>query len=95
MGIFPVAGQPVYIIGVPSFASITIKLNGEPLAIAKNGEGMYVQSGTLNGVPLAGKGWLWVAEAKGTLELTMGKTPSHEWGSILPPSFTAAPPSRN
>ena len=59
-------------------------------AVRRVGVGAYIQSGTLNGEPLAGRAWLHVDEvhAGGSLALTMGPKAGAHWGSQLPPSFT-------
>jgi len=95
VGVFPIAGQPVYIIGSPSFSTIDVSftsLKGDKrLRIERVGVGAYIQSGTLDGVDLEGRAWLWVNElhrpGDSTLALRMGATPSPSWGSIPPPSF--------
>ena len=89
IGIFPVAGQPVYIIGSPSFASVVVHLGDATLRVRRAGEGAYVQAAALNAKPLGGRAWLWVSEAHagGELVLQMGAAPTAEWGSVLPPSF--------
>ncbi|QHN05110.1 glycoside hydrolase family 92 protein [Granulicella sp. WH15] len=97
LGIFPVAGQDVYLISTPSIPDASLALgNGKKLRIvAKNldGNGLnrYVQSATLNGVDLPNS-WFRHAQIKdgATLVLTMGPAPS-EWGkATLPPSMSDA-----
>lgn len=89
IGIFPIAGQPVYIIGSPSFKTVSVFLADARLHVIRVGSGRYIQSGSLNGVPLGGRAWLWVDEVHrgGELRLNMGRDASAEWGSKLPPSF--------
>jgi hypothetical protein len=93
-----VGRQPVYIIGIPTFASVTVRLGpAAKLQILRVGQGAYVQSATLDAAPLNGRGWLHVAEVHGggggggggaqVLRLTMGGTPSSEWGRQRPPNF--------
>eukprot|EP01045_Picozoa_sp_COSAG04_P009557 COSAG04_NODE_558_length_12623_cov_13.016528_5_plen_113_part_00 len=96
LGIHPVPGQPIYIISVPTFATVHLRLGPTTtLQIQRVGSGAYVQSGTLAGAPLNGRGWLHVSEvhegaAAKVLRLTMGATPNPEWGAQRPPSFKPA-----
>jgi predicted alpha-1,2-mannosidase len=91
LGIFPVAGQDVYLISTPSIPEASLDLgNGKKLRIvAKDldakGLNRYVQSATLNGVDLP-TSWFRHAQIKdgGTLVLTMGSAPSN-WGKTVPP----------
>ena len=91
LGLFPVAGQDVYLISTPSIPDASLTLgNGKKLRIlAKNldakGLNHYVQSATLNGVDLPTT-WFRHAQIKdgATLVLTMGSAPSN-WGKTLPP----------
>jgi predicted alpha-1,2-mannosidase len=91
LGIFPVAGQDVYLISTPSIPDASLNLgNGKKLRIlAKNfdanGLNRYVQSVTLNGVDLP-TAWFRHGQIKdgATLVLTMGSTPSN-WGKTPPP----------
>ncbi|WP_202925565.1 GH92 family glycosyl hydrolase [Edaphobacter sp. 12200R-103] len=91
LGIFPVAGQDVYLISSPSVPTTSLSLgNGKRLRIeAKNfdpsGLNRYVQSATLNGQELK-TNWFRHAQIKdgGTLVLTLGSAPS-VWGTTTPP----------
>jgi predicted alpha-1,2-mannosidase len=91
LGIFPIAGQDVYVISTPSIPDASLSLgNGKKLRItAKNldGNGLnrYVQSATLNGADLP-NAWFRHAQIKdgATLVLTMGSAPS-KWGTSTPP----------
>jgi predicted alpha-1,2-mannosidase len=91
LGFFPVAGQDVYLISTPSIPDASLTLgNGRRFRIlAKNldpnGLNRYVQSATLNGVPLP-NAWFRHDQIKdgATLVLTMGSAPS-SWGTTLPP----------
>ena len=92
LGIHPVPGQPIYIIGVPTFANVNVRLGLKAkLSIQRKGSGAYVQSATFDGAHLNGRGWLHVAEVHGdgakALCLTMGATPNPEWGTQRPPNF--------
>lgn len=92
IGLFPVPGQDVYLIGSPLFTRADLKVAGGTFTILANGSTdshRYVQSATLNGVPLLGP-WLRHQDivGGGTLSLVMGPTPS-TWGmdpSTWPPS---------
>ncbi len=100
LGFYPNAGQDIYLIGTPSFPEANIHLaNGKTLRIvAKNLDpehlNHYIQSATLNGMPLD-QSWFrhsQIAEG-GSLVFTMGPAPS-DWGTRnLPPSLsdTASP----
>lgn len=91
LGIFPVAGQDVYLISTPSIPDASLSLgNGKKLRIVAknldpNGLNRYVQSATLNGVDLPNS-WFRHAQIKdgATLTLTMGPAPS-TWGRATPP----------
>ena len=100
LGLFPVAGQPVVLIGVPSFENVTLRVVSlEPLSassppallrVTRTGRGRYVQRATLNGHDLSGRAWLWTKEVHrgGVLVIEMGLLPSSEWGmQEAPPSF--------
>ena len=95
LGLFPIAGQPIYIIGSPSFGAVSVHLGDAVLRISREGPGRYIQNGTLNGRSLGGRAWLWVSEAHagGDLALLMGAEASAGWGSKVPPSFSAKPTS--
>jgi predicted alpha-1,2-mannosidase len=95
MGIFPNAGQDVYVIGSPAYAETTLHLaDGKDFVIeAKNltAENIYVTAATLNGKPLD-RSWLRHREIVpgGRLVLTMSSKPGH-WGETdLPPSTPAS-----
>jgi predicted alpha-1,2-mannosidase len=94
MGIFPNAGQPVYLIGSPAFPRTTLHLAGGKNFIieARNlsPENIYVAAATLDGQPLD-RAWLRHSEiaAGGRLVLSMSAKPGH-WGEHdLPPSTPA------
>jgi predicted alpha-1,2-mannosidase len=95
MGIFPVAGQDVYLISSPSVPDASLSLgSGKRLRIVAKGfdpSGLnrYVQSATLNGHDLQ-TSWFRHAQIKdgATLVLTMASSPS-KWGTAtLPPSLS-------
>jgi predicted alpha-1,2-mannosidase len=95
LGIFPVAGEDVYLISTPSIPNASLALgDGRKLRIVArnldaNGLNRYVQSATLNGVDLP-NAWFRHSQIKdgATLVLTMGSAPS-EWGKATsPPSMS-------
>ncbi|KAA1467436.1 alpha-1,2-mannosidase, putative subfamily [Dentipellis sp. KUC8613] len=98
LGIYPVAGQAVYLISTPLFPSITITnpATGTTAHIkAVNFDNAttnkYVQHATLNGKPYT-RNWIShdIFVKGGTLELTLGPQPS-SWGTKpedLPPSIS-------
>jgi predicted alpha-1,2-mannosidase len=99
LGIYPNAGQDVYLIGTPSIPEAEIDMpSGKVFRIvAKNLDrehaNRYVLSATLNGKPLD-NAWFrhgQIAEG-GTLELTMGPVPSN-WGTAVPPPSMSDPVS--
>ncbi len=97
LGIFPIAGQDVYLISTPSIPDASLALgNGKKLRIiAKNldpnGLNRYVQSATLNGADLP-NAWFRHAQIRdgATLVLTMGSAPS-KWGTTTPPPSMSDP----
>ena len=94
LGIYPNAGQDVYLIGSPAYPLATLHLAaGKEFVIeARNlsAENIYVTAATLNGHPLD-RAWLRHREiaAGGRLVLTMASAPG-QWGRHdLPPSTPA------
>jgi predicted alpha-1,2-mannosidase len=79
-----VQGDGTYILGSPLFANVTIKIDNAaiPLTIsAKNQDvkNVYVQSVTLNGVPITGTSVQYYDLMQGgILEFTMGPAPAYE-----------------
>jgi putative alpha-1,2-mannosidase len=99
LGLFPIAGQSLYLINAPSYVHSRISLGGPELVIEADGfvepepDGpvQYVQSVTFNGEPLAAT-WLRASDlhAGGRLRITLGPKPS-TWGTdSRPPSVSAA-----
>jgi len=94
MGIFPNAGQDVYLIGSPAIRKSTLHLAaGKDFVIeARNlsAENIYVTAATLNGKPLD-RAWLHHREIArgGRLVLTMANTPGRWAQNELPPSTPA------
>jgi predicted alpha-1,2-mannosidase len=100
LGFYPNAGQDFYLIGTPSFPEADIRLSSDKTLhiIARNMDSehinRYIQSATLNGVPLQTS---WFRHSQiingGTLVFTMGSAPT-SWGTTNPPpsmSDTASP----
>jgi predicted alpha-1,2-mannosidase len=97
MGFYPVAGQDVYLIGTPSFATVEITLgNGKVFRVEaenfrRDRMNRYVQSATLNGKPLD-QAWFrhgQIADG-GILHLVMGSAPT-AWGTTVPPPSMSDP----
>jgi putative alpha-1,2-mannosidase len=97
LGLFPVAGQSLYLINAPSFAHARLDLNGRELAIdapgfvepEPDGPPQYVQSVRFNGRPLE-QSWLPARDLHrgGQLEITLGPQPSGWSRDHRPPSVT-------
>ena len=91
MGIFPNAGQDVYLIGSPAIPEVTLHLaNGKSFTIeAKNVsvENKYVIAATLNGTPLD-RAWFRHEDILqgGRLVLTMAAKPEAWPTGAAPPS---------
>jgi predicted alpha-1,2-mannosidase len=94
IGIYPNAGQDIYLIGSPAFPRTTLHLAGgkDFLILAKNfsAQNLYVASAELNGKPLE-RAWLRHAEIAdgGRLVLIMSGAPSSWPKGSLPPSTPA------
>ncbi|WP_348261874.1 GH92 family glycosyl hydrolase [Telmatobacter sp. DSM 110680] len=94
LGFYPaVPGVGGLVLGTPMFDKATLQLSGgRTLAIERQGQGIYVQSVTLNGAPYASS-WLPIGKIHaGTNELrfTMGVEPNTKWGTEIadrPPNF--------
>jgi predicted alpha-1,2-mannosidase len=101
LGIYPVAGQDIYLISAPSIPDASLVLaNGKKLRlVAKNldrdGLNRYVQSVTLNGVDLP-NAWFRHDQIKdgAILVFTMGSAPTN-WGRAVPPPSMSDPGYRN
>jgi putative alpha-1,2-mannosidase len=97
LGLFPVAGQGIYLINAPLFARARVDLGGHELSIdthgfvepTPGGPPQYVQSVRFNGRPLE-QSWLPARDLQrgGQLEITLGPAPS-EWSrDHRPPSVS-------
>ncbi|CAB3756596.1 hypothetical protein LMG29739_02487 [Paraburkholderia solisilvae] len=99
LGFYPNAGQDVYLIGTPSFPEAEIDMpSGKVFRIVTRNLdsghlNRYIQSATLNGKPLD-QAWFRHAQIAdgGTLELTLGSTPT-AWGTRVPPPSLSDPVS--
>ena len=95
LGLFPVAGQSLYLVNAPSFSSVRLDLGGAPLLVSTTGfveptpggPVQYVQSVTFNDEPLE-RSWLRAREVHrgGELRIDLGPTPSVWGSSTRPPS---------
>jgi putative alpha-1,2-mannosidase len=91
LGIYPVATQPVYLLLSPRFDYISMKLANGTLVITadrQGGEGFYVQSVKVNGVPWI-KSWVShediVGNGGGLIEFVLGVRPvSWDVGNVPP-----------
>ena len=103
LGLFPVAGQNLYLLNAPAFAKARIDFGGQELTIdttgfaepEPGGPAQYVRSATLNGEPL-NDSWLTARELHqgGTLQLELGPEPS-DWGrTSRPPSVSRPNPGQ-
>ena len=100
LGLFPIAGQNVYLISAPFFEEVQIAnaFTGKTATIRAVGfdpdyENIYIQSATVNGEAWT-KNWIGheLFSQGWTLELTLGPEES-EWGRNIadrPPSWVAA-----
>ena len=99
LGLFPVAGQSLYLVNAPAVVQSRVRLNGSELAIETegfvepepDGPAQYVQSVTFNDEPLD-RSWLAARELHrgGTLIIRLGPEPS-DWGTTTrPPSVSPA-----
>jgi len=91
IGIFPVAGQDIYLITTPHFKKVSVNLGeGKKLVIYADNlseKNIYIKSAELNGTPLD-KAWFKHSDIEkgGILKLEMSTKPS-DWGTVnLPPS---------
>lgn len=79
IGLYPLAGSDIYVIGSPVFGEVTLRLEGGDLVVTAHNAGpgnIYVQSAKLNGEPLE-RAMLRHAEIAqgGELEFVMGPSP--------------------
>ncbi len=91
IGLFPVTGMPIMLIGSPLFEKATLNLLGGPFTITALNQGQenyYVQRAWLNGRPLD-RCYLKLTEFSAEAELTleMGPKPNGWASETRPPSF--------
>ena len=91
VGLFPVTGQPVFLIGSPIFDTIALHLGSGTFVVEtvnNADENIYVQGAALNRVEID-RAYLTIAELQcgGTLTLTMGPRPSSWARDSRPPSY--------
>lgn len=100
LGLFPVAGQNLYLVNAPAWREASIAVGDRSLNIetqgfiepTPDGPTQYVQSVHLDGEPLE-RTWITGAELHrgGRLLVTLGPTPS-DWGTaVRPPSVSTMP----
>jgi putative alpha-1,2-mannosidase len=103
LGLFPVAGQNLFLIGAPSFAESRIRVaGGDAVTIEtqgfeeprRGGPAQYVQSVEFNGAPLS-RTWLRGNEVQhgGNLCIDLGPEPG-AWGTLDRPPSTSRPHQR-
>ena len=95
LGLFPVAGQSLFLVNAPSFAHTTVDVGGSPLTIEspgfvepeRGGPCQYVHEVRLDGRPID-RSWLSATElhAANHLEISLGDRPSSWATSTRPPS---------
>lgn len=88
MGIFPIAGQDIFLIGSPTFQKVSFAVRGNTFEIiTKNSSlnNIYIQSATLNGKSY-NKSYLHFEDLEkgGQIVFVMGDKPS-DWGTEQPP----------
>ena len=103
LGIFPVAGQQIYLVNAPSFAHARIRLGAEVLTIETtgfiepepDGPAQYVQSMRLDETILD-RSWITAQEfhGGGTLTVELGPTPSTWATQTRPPSTSTQQPKQ-
>ncbi len=92
LGLFPVAGQDVFLIGSPIFEQAKVQFGPEqPFTIETSGSGSespYVRTVSLNGKPHTSPFLCWNELCSGgTLSIEMTSDPT-VWTNERPPSFT-------
>jgi putative alpha-1,2-mannosidase len=103
LGLFPVAGQSLFLVNAPAFAHATLQVGDEQFIIETSGhreapigaDGIertpstqYVQSATLNGKPLDGHLSALDVHRGGRLHLELGPEPSDWARKVRPPSVS-------
>jgi putative alpha-1,2-mannosidase len=103
LGLFPIAGQSLYLVNAPSFSQARVALGDEELAIETSGfvepsadsPVQYVQSVSLNGQPLD-QSWIPARDLHrgGRLRIALGPDPS-PWGTTSRPPSVSSPVPRS
>jgi predicted alpha-1,2-mannosidase len=110
LGLFPVAGQSLFLVNAPAFEHATLRVGDQEFVIETSGhreqpigaDGIertpptqYVQSATFNGKPLE-EGFLRATDVHrgGRLHLTLGSEPS-DWARKVRPPSTSDFPARS
>ena len=101
LGIFPVAGQQIFLVNAPSFSHARLRLGNGRLTIETagftepepDGPAQYVQRAFWNGDELD-RSWIGAAEilAGGRLQLELGREPTTWATTTRPPSVSTAAP---
>ena len=101
LGLFPVAGQSLFLVNAPSFERARLRVAGGDFVIQAEGRRgtspgdapQYVQSATLDGRPLE-RSWITGRELHraGLLTVVLGPSPTR-WGATQPPPSSASSPS--
>ncbi len=94
LGLFPVSGQPVMLLGSPAFPEARIRTGESELVIhsdRNSADEFYVRQVYWHGRPLD-RAWLTLDELAGggTLEFKMSATPTRFGADTPPPSFVGA-----
>ena len=97
LGFYPVnPAEGIYVIGSPLFDEVSVRLDNDKtfkvVATDNSVDNKYIQSATLNGMPL-NRSFLRHEEimAGGELVLAMGATPNEQWATAtqdFPPSMS-------
>ena len=99
LGLFPVAGQSLFLLNAPSWRSSSVRVAGGSLRVettgfvepSPGGPAQYVRSVRLDGQPLE-RSWLTATEVHrgGVVQVDLGPEPS-AWGTVVrPPSVSTS-----
>ncbi|KJZ77991.1 hypothetical protein HIM_02628 [Hirsutella minnesotensis 3608] len=100
MGLYPMTGQPLFLIGSPWFSDLTVQLGGgRRLRLRTSGgreDAFYVQSLKVNGVPWDRSWVTWndIFADGGTLDFELGSNPTNWTTGPPPPSLASLEPER-
>jgi putative alpha-1,2-mannosidase len=92
LGLFPVAGQDLVLVGSPALGAVTVRLPGGDLHLRAEGAGRYLAGATLDGRELRAP-WVSWSQLTRTRELRLRRsTTPTGWGADhRPPSYPIAP----